>query len=801
MESPIDTLCSTCAAIDFKSLIYAVDDGADPKPEILLGTLEQISRRTNSCRFCAVILDALRERYKRTPPGHMSDVFYGAALSFAGEYREEDSDGDVEPEEKSASVNQEDIEKHGIPLTWFAEPIECHLAPSFFCSHEVDDLGTDEEEQVVPEKPLEEPLTVSRLMVTLSPSPWTTFSSKDAVTLQAIWDYDQPAETADTVSPKGSGRALGPLTELSMVRGWLHKCEEDHGDDCAHPPWTSDVNEHMGLRVIDVENRCIVDLRPQSRYICLSYVWGQDEKSRELRGNRCLNTENISRLTEVNGLDTIAIPKTIQDAIALTRHLGERYLWVDALCIKQDDLGDLDLQTSWMDLIYSSAVLTIIVACGEDSNAGLSGLSGTPRDITTHRIRLSPDGFGLTTIAALSNTDQLPLSTWNKRGWTFQERLLSRRALVFTPSQVYWLCESATWDEETILEPDVPSVWLLPQALGCNDEWDDGFPKFSKMALGVYVAQYNVREFTFAEDVFPAFLGIVRRCEALNEESICWGLMTHRFDQELVWKSGKSRREMSLPVVFEGEVVRYVPHPSWSWLGWSGFIGSNLHNEALAERTRTGDSRSEIVFYSLMSDGSVRPVGHGAQPEAGVDGSEAAEVKMDVAWKGSTTMTDVNSNQLVVLVKSLNLTNPKNKAPPVHDTGRLVFWTSHAQAPARLKDYTGDVLCVRIGETLVELECSFASDTVLAFAPPYSPPSSKDAEIPDVDGPEEQLMDLIVISRFYAISRGAETGKLNVMVVKESPVEKGVWSRIGVVVIDEKHWLRLERDWRMVVLE
>ncbi|KAH6887101.1 heterokaryon incompatibility protein-domain-containing protein [Thelonectria olida] len=768
MESTIDALCSTCAAIDLKSLIYGTNGGSYSGPKISLGTIESIIQRTETCRFCTIVLDALRERYKRTPPKHMSNVYFGSYPS------------------SLASESLDEIEEHGIPLTWSDEPIECHIAPTFFCSQDLDASQDEEETQ----SSREDSRVIYRLRVTLTPSPWAVFSSTDAVTFQAIWeshDQTEPAEQASKKpSPVGSGREVGPLIELSTIRRWLHQCEKEHGDTCAHPAWAGGSNEQgQALRVIDVKERRVVDLPPQGRYVCLSYVWGHDEEALKVRWDRCLTTQNFSQLREANGLDTIAVPKTIHDAMSLTDNLEERYLWVDALCIIQDDVGDLDLQTSQMDLVFSGAVLTIVAACGEDSDTGIVGIEGRPRNVFHRRIRISPDGLCLATTAALSDQEMLPSSTWNTRGWTYQEKLLSKRALVFTSSQVYWLCETSMWDEETILEPTEPPVWVLPQALGCNDEWDDGDPKFSRLAFGTYTAQYNTRQFTFPEDALSAFLGIIRRCERLNKEAIHWGLLTDRFDQALLWQHGEHRRERMVQVVFEGSLVHHIPYPSWTWLGWTGFVGGNIHNEALADKTRCGDSKSELVFYSLMSDGTVRPVG-----------ATATKADTTPTWKGDTSITQPiqSMGHVVSQVKSIDISGTGQTALPVHDTGRLVFWTSHAQAPGWLKDHGGDTLCVEIGDTVLTIESRFATDVFMSMAPPYK-------KVSKFSTPKKHTLEFIVISRFYEITMAEETGKLNVLVVKESEIEKGVWSRLGTAVIKEEDWLRLDRDWKMVILK
>jgi hypothetical protein len=68
------------------------------------------------------------------------------------------------------------------------------------------------------------------------------------------------------------------------------------------------------------------------------------------------------------------IPRTIQDGITLTREIGEDYLWVDALCICQDDREDQNRQIIHMGSIFQESFLTIIADCGDSASYGLPGV-------------------------------------------------------------------------------------------------------------------------------------------------------------------------------------------------------------------------------------------------------------------------------------------------------------------------------------------------------------------------------------------------------------------------------------------
>lgn len=770
-QSNID-LCSTCATVDFQNLIYAptaIPGPDDPSFNVPLGTLKDIISRSEKCPVCSLIIDSLRERHRRTPREHFADVFYNRkSLS---EVDEEETDPEVE--------------EYGMRVTWGGEDIKCSIVPQFFCEVYDDVANVRLAEKI-------DDLYVHRLLLTLEPDPYAvlSFMASDSVRLHGIWSKEDPSDgpgefnlKGRMISPQGSGRQVGEHLDISLVKGWLDKCEKEHGDKCCNPAWLagSDDGWLEPFRAIDVKERRVVNLPAQSRYIALSYVWGASSQTPEEHARRRLSIDNFSRLTQVNGLDELSLPKTVEDAIELTSKMGERYLWVDALCIIQDDIKDLSHQTSRMDLVYSRALFTIIAACGDDAESGLSGLPGRERDIFKRSVRLSPEGFHLAPTAGLFVNAPLERSAWNTRGWTFQERILSRRVMVFTPFQVFWICEDAMWDEEVILELPKPRVQVFSLSFGCSDEWDDGDPKFSRKALSTYILQFSLREFTFSADVLPAFLGVVRRYEHLNNETMHWGLPTELFDQSLTWRAGMSRREEMHQFVCDDDKIREVPYPSWSWLGWTGFIGPTIHNYELWGKTNMGETGGELVFYTLLSDGKVRLV-----EGLGQAGDSGLKWKGESVVKGPIATTDL----IVPKMESTGISEAEKKNTPAYDTGCLVFWTSHAVVKAKVGQ---DKLLLHLQDQVLELKASFSQ----SFKDVSHYEDDESSLKPDE---EAQTMDLIFISRFYEIASAKETGKLNVFVVEKSVPGSDIWSRVGAAVIQETDWIRLEPNWEMVIL-
>jgi hypothetical protein len=173
------------------------------------------------------------------------------------------------------------------------------------------------------------------------------------------------------------------------------------------------------------------------------------------------------------------LPQTIEDAMHVTRSLGERYLWVDAFCIVQDNLADKHSQIIHMDAIYSSAFVTIVAASGSSSDSGLPGVS---RSRNGHQVTEDIHGLRFSVpLPEYMSTVFDPDLVWNSRGWTFQEKILSKRLLVFTEDQVYFQCSNMVWCEDVIMETEgqlhsaeinwKPLRWAAdrtPQDLGVN---------------------------------------------------------------------------------------------------------------------------------------------------------------------------------------------------------------------------------------------------------------------------------------------------------------------------------------------
>ncbi len=366
---------------------------------------------------------------------------------------------------------------------------------------------------------------------------------------------------------------------------WLRECESRHGPECNEHGWAIAMEKPKFLRVVDVQDYCIKSVTESTscRYIALSYVWGRAKMVKLLYSN-------MESLMRKNGLLEVvhALPQTITDAIEVVKGMGERYLWTDALCILQENTKEALEQISYMDRVYSGAICTIVAAQGATANSGIEGIRqhyvpqvGQPtsqrRNLQQVQVGLKGDISLIAPLAAQNH--KLDDSVWNIRAWTFQERLLSRRLIVFTHGQMIWHCRRMICREDmSVVDSGVPYPplqWLSlkPQHMGVDtgSRWIDGSTEITRhgatrlVRSAVFaeytraIEQYTHREISYQSDVLNAFAGLLHIFSRFFRCKTLLGLPESLLDVALLWKPTR-------------QLQRRSGFPSWSWAGWVGRV-------------------------------------------------------------------------------------------------------------------------------------------------------------------------------------------------------------------------------------
>ena len=218
-------------------------------------------------------------------------------------------------------------------------------------------------------------------------------------------------------------RLIADSIDFSMVRNWISMCEDAHGYKCDISTMVGEKVEDPAtkipsFRVIDVIENCITLAPENCKYVALSYVWGLIDPKTILRTLKA----NVSDLQKPGGLLRPKyyknMPQTVRDAMEVVRRVELRYLWVDSLCIIQDDdeKGGSKLDAiSKMDLVYGAAFLMIMVASGKDARAGIAGLYPGTRGDSQPIEEIGPD-FRLAYKQKFQ--DYIASEVYFTRGWT-----------------------------------------------------------------------------------------------------------------------------------------------------------------------------------------------------------------------------------------------------------------------------------------------------------------------------------------------------------------------------------------------
>jgi hypothetical protein len=347
---------------------------------------------------------------------------------------------------------------------------------------------------------------------------------------------------------------VGESVDWDWLRRWLGQCASEHSGVCLQEYCEQDVET---FRVIDVQRRCVMKAPRGCTYVTLSYVWGSP-KYRKL----VLTKTNLHRLERMGALSEQVLPATLEDAIHVCIAIGQRYLWIDGLCIVQDDIEIKRREVGRMGEIFSRSFVCIVAAGGDNADAGLPGVYSRPRDTKQHRLLIQDIEIAEVLPNFAGIVDR---STWNTRGWTFQERLLSRRRIFFTNVQVYFQCQRVLCHEDSAVDGDARSLAISATTVALfptENLSPDPFSNYKER-----VEEYSKRTLSNQSDILDAFSGISSTLYSPYTELFFFGLPQSGFDAALLWTpdaaDGPFRQRFTVDVLVL---------PSWSWISHQGQI-------------------------------------------------------------------------------------------------------------------------------------------------------------------------------------------------------------------------------------
>jgi hypothetical protein len=196
--------------------------------------------------------------------------------------------------------------------------------------------------------------------------------------------------------------------DINLLKGWMGLCQTRHGSSCTSPAFQTSTDIVPTL-MVDVKNKCLVFTNTGIPYVALSYVWGKTNMLKT-------QTPFLEAFGRPGAFEQWKPPRTINEAMEVTTKLGYRYLWVDALCIVQDELEMKHQLIRSMAAIYGQADVTLVAASGRHADAGLSGWTQKSRAEFPMQSATIDTDLVLGVIRDIEHP--LEICDWAQRGWT-----------------------------------------------------------------------------------------------------------------------------------------------------------------------------------------------------------------------------------------------------------------------------------------------------------------------------------------------------------------------------------------------
>lgn len=328
----------------------------------------------------------------------------------------------------------------------------------------------------------------------------------------------------------------------------MHECQRTHSK-CS-----SRSNTFVPTRLLHVSGtpqNPTIKLTTTPRvapYATLSYCWGGDQEAKTLKSNFASYQDHI---------DFSTLPATIQDAAIVTIQIGLSYLWVDAMCIIQDDENDKMKEIAKMHAIYRSSRITIAPSEAATSKTGFL----RPRDMwrpIKMKARFDENVFSDVLLIPEGSSCR-PSAALFQRGWTLQETLLSTRVLVYGLRELTFLCLEGIRSEcgSHLTVEEINWAFHPGSKIHVNMEHPQSW--------NYLIASYSERFLTVEGD---KLLGIAALAEEYGRskgvDGYFAGLWRDSFLEQALWTTASYTGS---PKHSKGYIA-----PSWSWANVNGEI-------------------------------------------------------------------------------------------------------------------------------------------------------------------------------------------------------------------------------------
>ncbi|KAI0392353.1 HET-domain-containing protein [Xylariaceae sp. FL0594] len=357
-----------------------------------------------------------------------------------------------------------------------------------------------------------------------------------------------------------------------LLRRWLADCDANHPDcqtqktevprsGSSTPTRLIDVGSKDSslVRLVETKDAGLAKLGDRLRYIAVSHPWGDKNEHHHY------STRSSNIIQHRNGIDVGVLPATFRDAIQVTQELGIRYVWIDALCIIQDEVKDFNNEAQHMETVFSSAYCVIAATRAKGMSSGF--LSTRPSRKVVKMQRRKEEAFYICEAIDDFQRDVIE-GMLNQRGWVLQERALARRTIYFADNQTYWECGRGVRCETLTKMYNNQAAFL----------GDARFPKVATESpkggrIRLYellFKQYSRLQFSNAYDRPLAIAGLEQRLWTAFKTTGGYGIIDRFFGLSLLWLRDPEETPRMVPIQFSESPRRSVP--SWSWMAYEGAI-------------------------------------------------------------------------------------------------------------------------------------------------------------------------------------------------------------------------------------
>ncbi|KAI0436792.1 heterokaryon incompatibility protein-domain-containing protein [Xylaria telfairii] len=325
--------------------------------------------------------------------------------------------------------------------------------------------------------------------------------------------------------------------------------------------------DHDMQSLVEMNEQTILAFgRDSIKYAALSYCWGPVEKA-----ILQLTTEKNSVKDRTSGIMETEMTSVLRGAVTACRALSIPFLWVDALCIIQDDTNDWEQESSLMGRIYTNAYLTLCALSSESCTGDFLERRTTAITVPFQSsigaefrgaYSLTPARYGKPESIISSDVSH---SRWSERGWTLQEEFLSKRMLAFGQFGLHFMCSHGHQTQHRNIQPNPYSV-LYHRILNEKNnsevyiEWHESI-----------VIASSTRRLTRPTDRFPSISSLAACFNEKLHDTYVAGLWQNELYKGLYWVIAGPTLSWAGLLNDIVTPTSYVA-PSWSWASRQSYI-------------------------------------------------------------------------------------------------------------------------------------------------------------------------------------------------------------------------------------